>query len=113
MARSDLVTLEEAKDHLRVSGNRLNADIQAKLDASVAIVYDYLQRRDTVWNAAMEDWTADTVPLSIKQAILIQLGELDRRRGDDANQDTPQADRDYLSPTVMALLQRHRDPALA
>ena len=113
MARSDLVTLEEAKTHLHVTGTRLNADIQAMLDASVAIIFDYLQRRDTTWNVAMEAWDATTIPLSIKQAILIQLGELDRRRGDDAQQDTPQASPDQLSPTVMALLKRHRDPAVA
>jgi len=111
--RSDLITLEEAKTHLRVPGDRLNADVQAKLDAAIDVIFKYLERRDVAWNAAMEAWDADTVPRSIKHAILIQLGEFDQDRGDDAQLRLPDKSPDQLSATVMALLKRWRDPALA
>jgi hypothetical protein len=109
----DLITLEEAKGHLQETSNQRNADIQAKLDAAVAIIIDYLTRRDTTWNATMAAWTADTIPLGIKQAMLVQLGELMRERGDDAQQITPNADREDLSPAVKRCLKRYRDPTLA
>lgn len=108
---ADLITLDEAKAHLRVTTLMEDGDINDKLVAAQQVVIDYLTRRDTTWNAEMAAWDAETVPASVRHAILVQLGELYRKRGDDVETDPrgPVA----LSPTVMALLMRYRDPGVA
>jgi hypothetical protein len=108
----DVITLDEAKAHLRITTAQEDSDVQDKLDAATQIVIDYLTRRDTDWNTTMDAWTSSTVPKSVRAAILIQLGELYTRRGDDPTIDqspTPTS----LSRTVMSLLMRYRDPGLA
>lgn len=107
----DVVTLEDAKAHLRITSDQDDFDLSEKLLDATQIVIDYLTRRDATWNATMEAWTADTVPRSVRAAILVQLGELTRKRGDDPTLEpvTPVG----LSPTVMALLMRYRDPGVA
>jgi len=59
----------------------------------------------------MAAWTEATVPASVRAAILVQLGELYRNRGDEleARPEAPTG----LSPTVMSLLMRYRDPGVA
>src|SRR5689334_14817310 len=109
----DLVDLEAAKAHLRVTTTAEDDDIGGKLEAATQVVVDYLTRaHDTDWNAAMAAWTADTVPRTVRAAILVQLGELYRLRGDDADAGRQGATAD-LSPTVKALLMRYRDPGFA
>jgi hypothetical protein len=113
MPLSDCVTLEEVKAHLRVTIEDEDADIESKRLAAAQIVTDHLHRRDADWNAEVDAWTVDTVPLSIKQAVLVQCGDLYWQRGDDPQQAQKQMDRGYLSPAVQALCKRYRDPALA
>ena len=51
-------------------------------------------------------------PTQVQAAILLQLGELYRFRGDDEGK----ADREpagSLSPMIEGILRRYRDPALA
>jgi hypothetical protein len=108
----DLITLESAKAHLKVTTLQEDSDLQDKLDAATQIILDYLTRRDAAWNATINAWTADTVPRSVRQAILIQFGEFVAKRGDDptiAEPTTPLG----LSRTVMSLLYGYRDPGLA
>lgn len=107
----DLVTMDQAKNHLRITSVQFDADISDKLAAATAIIIDYLTRRDATWNATMDAWTVDDVPKSIQAAVLVQLGELWRKRGDEVQ--IEQQEPGALSPVVMALLQRYRDPALA
>jgi hypothetical protein len=98
-----LVTLTEAKRHLRkaASDTSQDADIQMKLDQATAIIIDYLKDPD-------HGWDVDTVPLPVHAAILLQLGDLYTYRGDE------RAERDdELAPGVASLLRRMRDPALA
>lgn len=118
---ADLVTLEHGVRHLKlgpyVGGSPLSereADVQAKLDAAEAIVLTHIARADDAdWTAEIAAWTDVTVPRRIQAAILLQLGELWRFRGDDAAQDIPKREPGFLSPTVDALLKNYRDPALA
>ena len=58
-----------------------------------------------------EYWDSTTVPALVQAAILLQLGELYRFRGDDQEHgaQTP----GDLSPLVTNILRRYRDPALA
>lgn len=90
-----MITLDQAKYHLRVDGNHEDADIQTRLTLATAIVLDYLKD-----SAAPTTHGADV----IDAAILLVLGELYMNREGGA---------DPLSPSVRALLERQREPTLA
>ncbi len=112
-----LITLARAQRHLRlpvgVSSPMTSdeLDVQEKLDDAEATIRQYLARPgDTVWEAEMDSWTVDTVPGYVAAAILLQLGELYRFRGDDM--EGPKREAGYLAPSVVALLKRTRDPVL-
>lgn len=111
-----LVPLRDAKRRLQlpVDVTANDADLQAILDESEAIVLDYVtQRRDdnVAWAAIVDAWTAETLPLQVKAAILVQFGELYRFRGDD--EQAPKSDYGMLNSRVTAMLYRLRDPALS
>jgi len=91
---TSLVTIEAAKNALRVSGSDLDDDLQLRLDQATAIVIDYIKKPD-------HDWTPETVPGPISAAILL----VTRNLFDEV--DEP------LSEPVKALVHRFRDPALA
>ena len=92
-----LITLADAKAHLRVDGSDDDADVQAKLNEASAIILDYLK-----WNTSpvMDDITA---PDHVKAACKLVLGDLYAEREGGAP----------ISPAVQALLVRSRDPAFA
>ena len=110
-----LITLAQAKAHLRIdvpSTSPPSADEQdliLKMAAAEHIILDYLK----VISVSPPLWTDETdVPPLVSAAILLQLGELYRFRGDDEGK----ADREpvgSLSPMVEGMLRRYRDPALA
>lgn len=100
-----LVTLEQARMHLRISDTvEDDPDIQMKLEQASDIVLDYIKQRDA-------PWTPTTVPRPVQAAVLIMLSRLfdDRAAGVENNQ----VALGYLPPSVTALLHRYRDPALA
>jgi len=97
------VTLAQAAAHLRRPDLVVppDPDLVLKLEQAEAIVLDYI-KNDAPDNSKV-----------INAAILLQLGEMWRFRGDDLDdQRVTQTDGD-LSPVVTNLLRRHRDPALA
>lgn len=105
----DLVTVEEANDHLRLDlegtddefdDERL-PDLELKIAQASDIVIGYLKKPDNTW-------TAQSVPPAIKAATLLVLSALwEDREGT--------GDGDFLRPdgAVARLLVRHRDPAIA
>ena len=105
------VTLQQAVDHLALPIvldtdplDPRQADLALKLAAAEAIIGDYLKA-----SAALD--AEDAV---IQAAILLQLGELWRFRGDDREgEGAVRDDAGSLSPTITNLLRRKRDPALA
>jgi len=112
-----LISLEHAKRHLRL-GESLDQDreVAETLAAAEAIVLDYVVQRRTdtaspFWVTTVASWDTVTVPPAIAAAVLLQLGELWRFRGDD--EAAPKNEHGYLSPRVVALLHRYRDPAIA
>lgn len=113
-----LVLLSEAQRHLRLpvtAGTSpetvAELDLQDKIDAATAIVWEYLAREsDSDWVNEMTSWDHVSVPKQIKAAILVQIGELYRFRGDDPDSQTREPG--FLSPLVRALLARKRDPIL-
>lgn len=91
-----LVTLAEAKGHLRITDTAQDDDIDLKRMSASAIVVDYIKRPD-------HGWTAETAPFLIKAAVLLVLGVIfDNRDGSEA-----------LSGATRSILERYRDPALA
>lgn len=108
-----LITIDQAKAHLRIdtaSGSPVDAadaDLLLKMAAAESIVLDYLKVPAT----SPEYWNDTTVPPLVQAAVLLQLGELYRFRGDDVEHG-PQTAGD-LSPIVTNILRRYRDPALA
>lgn len=102
------VTLAQAAAHLRQpellgtgTPADVNPDLALKLAQAESIILDYLK-----------DLAPDPSPI-INAAILLQLAELWRFRGDDLDGlRQPQTSGD-LSPTITNLLRRLRDPALA
>lgn len=104
-----VVTLEQAKLHLRITSTEADDDIEAKLNQANALVMDYLKE------GADETWTDENAPLLVQAAVLEQLDELWRFRGDDeelAGAAPPPAD-GYLSPRIARLLHRLRPITLA
>lgn len=90
-----MITLEQAKVHLRIDGNHEDADIEARLSMASAIVCDYV---------SLQGGDAANGPGVMDAAVLLVLGELYANR---------EAHADPISPTVRALLQRQRLPGYA
>ena len=108
-----IVTLAQAKKHLRVVSHDDDDDIMDKLDQATALVLDYVYRDDDDWLATIIAWSPDTAPKSIQAAVLVQCAELYRFRGDDLPKETPERQHGFLSPAVAAYLHRFRDPSIA
>ena len=96
-----LITLEEAKRHLRITHANADADITAKLEAASDIIHDYMDDRDD------PEWTTATVPLVVKHAVYLHLTHLYEHRGDDMNGD------EDLWMATDRLLVRLRPPTTA
>ena len=115
MAR--LVTIDQAARHLLLPIDLTTTpaddpqllDLGDTLDDAQDIILGYLK----TWPATWVD--PDTTPRRIQRAILLQLGELWRFRGDDPQGQGAEQDLEVgqLSPTITNLLRRDRDPALA
>jgi len=101
-----LVTLSDAKAHLRVTTTTEDADLQQKVNAASAVIVDYLKDR------ADASWDELTAPLPVQMATLLLVAYLWQHRGDDP------ADRDDLAVNqgvwseIDPLLMRFRDPTL-
>ncbi len=112
-----LVTFETAKKHLEFTGTSHEDEaIASKLAIAQNIVLDYIKQRRSdgdAWAVEVDAWTDETVPPRVAGAILEQLSELVRFRGDDAPGDAPKWEQGYLSPNIVRLLYRLRDPAIA
>src|SRR5262245_2492186 len=105
-----LVSMQEAKTHLRITDDDHDADIQVKADQASAIVVDYLKDR------ADDTWDETTTPLPVKAAALFLVGHLYEHRGDDLAT-VPGLGANNFDEAVWGavgrLLARFRDPALA
>lgn len=106
---STLVTLDEAKMHLRLplTDTTQDGDLTQKTDAAEAIILDFLNLTPAM-RTTTSAWTAGTVPLPVKHAILLELGELWFGRGDDPEAPVRQPDDGTadLAPAIVGLLRR-------
>lgn len=113
--REVLITVEQAVGQLRLptgfaSGSPLSVaeqDLVTKMEDATAIVLDYIHQRDD------HGWTVETVPGWVRAAILEQLVELWRFRGDDVEAGAPTQPDGYLSRRIANKLHREKDPTLA
>jgi Phage gp6-like head-tail connector protein len=96
-----LLTLAQAKSHLRVTSSDDDVDIQFKLDLAEGIIRRYLKSQN---DAA---WTPATAPENVLAAINIALTDLYENRGDDPTLSG------VAWVAIQSLLVGLRDPALA
>jgi hypothetical protein len=120
-----LITLQQAKDHLKITtppGDVEDPDLILKIAVAEELVRDYVaQRRDDpadAWASTVAAWDVDAdppvlPPFRVQAAVLLQLGDLWRYRGDDLATDQPTRASGELAQGVTALLYRLRDPAVA
>jgi hypothetical protein len=100
-----LVTLDAAKQHLRITDPLHDADVTEKLTSASGAIRDYLGSSDD------PTWTPATVPPWISAAVLLLLAHLYEHRGDEFG---PSADNDDRVWNAIAnLCRRSRTPALA
>jgi hypothetical protein len=98
-----LVTLPEAKVHLRITDTASDADISQKLAAAEEFVFAKLG------DAADPAWTGATAPKGVRNAILIALDAFyERRGGDETAEDLRKA-----LEAIHHLLGLYRDPSVA
>lgn len=113
----EIVTLEQAKQHLRLgSSTDQDDDLTLKLAEAHALVLDYIARpSDEDWTAEMEAWggSPPTAPLAVRAAILRMFGNLCRFRGDDDDPSEVRVDGHNLPARVKQLLSHYRDPVLS
>jgi hypothetical protein len=112
-----LVTLQQAKDYLRLgtpAGHPDDAALQLVVDAAEYVILEYLSPypEDVLIVAG---WTPATAPPIVPQMILFQAGEFWRFRGDDLEGGGPRRDLDRgdLAPLVVGALRRLRTPVIA
>lgn len=119
MTIPEVVTIEQALSHLRLpSGSVDTDDLQIKIDAATQLVCEYVADRqpaDEDWIETIEGWGRRVDPPAlIVAAVLQQVAELFRFRGDDlANDAPPSVAAGCLSPIVARLLARYRSPVIA
>ncbi len=92
-----MITLDQAKAHLRITHNDEDAAIQAMIDAAEAAALDYLN---------LDAFDSNGTPSPVQAAILLQVGDLYENR-------ERQADRQlYASLTYERLLNPYRAMAV-
>lgn len=94
-----VVSLDEAKSHLRVLDCNDDAYISAIISAAESYVATYLNRSLDTWD---EESPPSPVPTAVKQAILLIIGDFYENR-------EAQGDKQYYAnPAVQNLLHFHR-----
>jgi hypothetical protein len=111
-----LVTLEQAKQHLRVDFDDEDGDITLKIHAASGAVMNYLKSGADAFLDSAGDLVTDSngdpvgVPFEVQAATLLMTGYLYKDR--DQNSDGAFS-MGYLPAPVTALLYPLRDPAIA
>jgi hypothetical protein len=98
-----LLTLAEAKVHLKITDTASDADVSQKLAAAEEYVFA------TLGAAADPAWTSATAPRMVRHAVLLTLTAFDQRRGGDEGG----AELRKALEVVDTALQRYRDVSVA
>ena len=116
-----LVTLQQAKEHLRIDIGDGDADLTLKINGASGAVLNYLKGANRFVRALDVDGEpvvdADGKPVytsevlfEVQAAVLLMLGYLNKNRDNDKDHEYESG---YLPRPVTALLFPLRDPALA
>jgi hypothetical protein len=97
-----LITLAQAKQHLRPPGNIDDERISRMIEEATAITLDFIKEPMDAFQAS--DGTPVEVPGTVRSACLMIL---------DALYDNADGTKNPLSPAVIALLEMHRMPTVA
>jgi hypothetical protein len=113
-----IVTLPQAKKHLRVTHTLDDADITLKIHAASGAVINYLKSSASAWIDSSGQVIEDSsgvllVPQEVQEATLVLLGWMYSYREGETGETNPAFQTGYLPPPVTALLYPLRDPALA
>lgn len=110
-----IVTLAQARKHVGQDTVNANDDqINLYREIATSMVMDYIWRDDDDWVDTIVAWTPSTAPGAVKAAVLVQLAELFRFRGDDGKDTAPARDANtYLCPQAQGYLRLYRDPGIA
>jgi len=111
-----LITLDQAKAHLRIDSDDGDEELEEKIEEASAAVISYLK-------SAAEDFLDTSgeprqsggkpvVPWQVRAATLQLLTALYENRGEDGGA-MSKFEQGYLPPSVTALLYPLRDPSLA
>ncbi len=105
----ELVTLEQAKDHLRIDDDAGDADLTLKIQAGSAAILAYVQgSRDLIVDSASA--LIEGEPLRRTQtALLMLLGWMDRNRGGEEEEKLQQGE---LPFSVTMLIYDLRRPTI-
>jgi len=101
-----LVTLADAKQHLRIEDTDHDGDIALKLAQAEAMILDRCNST-AHWRAITATWTDVTVPSAITAAIALVLTHLYENRGDNMEMDA-----DFWA-AVDRVIGLHKDPVIA
>lgn len=114
------ITLQQAKSHLRVSwaaGDPREQDLELKCAAAEAAIFQYVERNEPGRTTAATWVTPSSTHPSVQAAVLIELGELWRYRGDDSDFAGERQSRSGpdapLAPAIVGLLKLFTDPVVA
>lgn len=100
-----LVTLAQAKRHLRIFHDDEDDEVTDKIKQASDIVIDYIQRPELVWTDALSGSQQESdAPFRVQAAVLLVLSGLWEHRGDE-DAEFGQAD-GYLTKPVTAILHR-------
>jgi hypothetical protein len=82
MAAATLITLDMAKQQLKVTDALRDVEITQKMAQAEDVILRYLKPQRTDEDRPDYPWTIATVPPAVQDAILLYLTHLDRNRGD-------------------------------
>lgn len=102
-----LITLQEAKDHLRIDTTDEDTHLELLVNAASDAVLNYLKIDGLVYYDSSDILD---VPYAVKAATLLMTGYLYRLRDNNEGGEYQQG---YLPMPVTALLYPLRDPAIA
>lgn len=109
---ADLVSLGEAQRWLRWTDSDLSLradELQSLIDQATAIVLGLCNTTE-YWRAITPTWDEETVPVTVRTAVLKQVAYLNQFRGDDPK---GAMDDDGFAPGVRSLLRFTSDPVVA